>query len=646
MPLGLARDTPNPEIALAIGTVAVALLAARFRFPWLGWWERPLANLGRKKKLAILLSGVAPLIVRAALLPLFPIPEPRVHDEFTHLLAADTFLHGRVANPQHPFWMHFQSPHILSRPVYASAFPMAQGALLALGKLLGNPWVGVLLSSGFMCAAICWMLQGWVPPRWALLGAILAIVRFGVSSYWMNSYWGGCVAAIGGALVLGSIPRIVRSPTWRRALPFGVGLAILANSRPVEGAVFGLVCAVVLAAWMIQARRFAVGTLVRQIVLPLSLILAVTGIGMGYAFARVTGKPWVMPYFLYRESVTIAPHFIWQSPRPEPLYSNRELRRLYVYSEMANYATARTLGGVWEKAGAYWRFYVGPLLAIPLLAALFLLGTRLRRNRKTRWALLISAGFLLAIAGQVWHNAHYAAPATGLVILIVIQGMRALRLWRPLNLSFGLSLVRVLPVACAAMLVLQIAIPPHKNGPHASWRWPLQEGVTRARVIERLRATGAKHLVFVRYSTSHDLGDEWVYNDADIDNAQVVWARELDPESNARLMKYFSGRQTWLLDPDDPRPLPYADAPFRPMHFVQIGAPGIEVLRSADQIKAKMLAIADAHGTMRSCESWNFYFTRATGVGPPQNPTSCFAGGDHDAQVSLDYWLDWLKRQR
>src|SRR5258708_934442 len=285
----MPADTPNPEIALAMAALIVALAAAWFRIPGLGWWERPLAQLARRKRLSILIAILAPLILRAMLLPLFPAPEPRVHDEFSFLLAADTFTHGRLVNPTHPLWVHFESVHILMRPTYASAFPIAQALILAAGKLLGHPWLGVWISTGLMCGAICWMLQGWLPPRWALLGALFVILHIGVSSYWMNTYWGGSVAAVGGALVLGALPRIIRAPSWQCATVMGIGLVILAQSRSFEGAVFALVVAVPLFTWMLGKRRPPVRVTLRQVILPLTLIIAIAGLGTAYYFSHVTG---------------------------------------------------------------------------------------------------------------------------------------------------------------------------------------------------------------------------------------------------------------------------------------------------------------------------------------------------------------------
>ena len=101
-------------------------------------------------------------------------------------------------------------------------------------SLFGHPWFGVWLSAGLLAAALCWALQGWLPPGWALFGAFIGL-DLCLFSYWMNSYWGGAVTAIGGALVTGAWIRITRAKQWRYAWVLGIGAVIVVLSRPFEG---------------------------------------------------------------------------------------------------------------------------------------------------------------------------------------------------------------------------------------------------------------------------------------------------------------------------------------------------------------------------------------------------------------------------
>src|SRR5262249_43907363 len=140
-----------------------------------------------------------------------------------------------------------------------------QGLFLAVGTILGGrPIVGVWISAALFISALCWMLQAWFPARWAVIGASMGAATMIFSgypfagatvAYWSQSYWGGAVGGLGGALLLGGFRRIISDRSWIASALMGLGAGVLALSRPFEGLLVTIPVGLVMAWWLIRSRE-------------------------------------------------------------------------------------------------------------------------------------------------------------------------------------------------------------------------------------------------------------------------------------------------------------------------------------------------------------------------------------------------------
>jgi hypothetical protein len=471
---------------------------------------------------------------------------PSIHDEFSYLLAADTYASGRLANAPHPLWEHFESFHILQQPSYASKYPPLQGLVMAFGqRVFHEPWIGVFLSAGLMCSAICWMLRGWIAPPWALFGGLLMVTQFGVLSYWMNSYWGGAIPAIGGSLVLGSLPRIARDRRFAHSFTFAFGLVILMNSRPYEGLALAISASAALLWWLRKSEISRVQATLR-IVIPVAAVLLVAGAAMAYQNYRVTGHPLELPYQVHDRQYAAATTFRWAPIRAGLTYRHAALRDYWVnYQARIFQDSARTpLNTFFVDSAVLYVIFFG---YFPLAATVMIWPFALRTVEEKLTLSLLAASFL-AVIPLVSFLPHYFAPVGGLLYLRLLQAAQRLVNWRPARKPAGLILTMILfgillfqfPVSLMRVLTARPSV-----GSFAQ---------RRAYILDTLSRQPGRQLVVVRYGPHHDVHREWVYNRADIDQAPIVWAREMGGPQDQALLAYFHDRHAWLLKPDGAGP--------------------------------------------------------------------------------------------
>ncbi len=407
----------SPSDFLELTLAALLLVMAIIARPFVEPYARKLAP---KTAWCMLILALLPVALRLAMLSHHPVPSPTVYDEFGHLLVADTLFHFRLANPAHPMRRFFETFFVLQTPSYASIYPLGQGLVLAIGRaIFGVPWAGVLLSTAAMCSLCYWMLLGWTAPEWALLGGVLAVIEFGPLSSWMNSYWGGSLAAVAGCLVFGALPRLRASPRIRDGALLGLGLGIHWLARPYE-TIFLAIAALALS--FPVARRICAHSRNRRWPRRWSLLPA---IGLSLAQNKqITGSWTTLPYMLSRFQYGVPASFTWQ-PNPVPhLELTREQQLQYKMQTSFRASGPETIESYLlrlEYRIRFYRFFFLP----PLYIALPFFFARVREWRFA-WIALTLLLFALGVNFYPFFEVHYLGALTCLFLLVCITGLERL----------------------------------------------------------------------------------------------------------------------------------------------------------------------------------------------------------------------------
>ncbi len=537
--------------ALAVALV-LALLAPRQARVLHVALLRLCGRLGRSPQFAALGLGLVTVAFTGIHAAIVHWPEPSIHDEFAYLLGAETFARGELSRPAHAFWQHFETLHVLQEPTYSSKYPPGQSLSLALGIVwFGQVRAALWVQSGVLVGALVWLISRWQPKRYAVLGGGLLALQLALVGPWVQTFYGGALAAIGGALLLGAVPRPAESPTVLRGVLLGAGLVLLGTTRPYEGLVASLPVAVVLARRWLAAPAASRRRLETRCYLPIAAWLAVGAAAVMLHNQAVTGDATEMPYVAYDQRYSVYPPFLWQPLADVPEYRHASIERFMLGFQAGDHGLERTPLALGELAVRRQAFFLQRLLGVelmlPLGIAALLAFVRSRRSGlagggRTSLALpgFILLGTAIATSATTYAAPHYAAPALGALSVVLMGAWRSVARWRPSVRYRGSAVL----MACVMALVTV-------SGYRASKRWLGGErylGYVRAQLRETLLSRPGPDLVIVREAPSNSVHQEFVYNQADIDGARIVWARDLGDSANEGLMDYFANRVVWLLD--------------------------------------------------------------------------------------------------
>ena len=259
----------------------------------------------------------------------------------------------------------------------------------------------------------------------------------------------------------------------------------------------------------------------------------------------VTGNATRFPYQVHEETYSPTPLFIWGTPRDVNI-TNPHLHNFHFGWSFTAYQKQQELSGYLDMVLLKLSRLAGNLIIFPLGILLLMIPWVIKEHWGRIAVIIVFLICLVNLLGTTFFQPHYLAPVIPLFFFICTQGVRYWRVAKWKDRHRGPVFVAGLCLIFLAMSVTRVWF--FTTNLHV----PSQHKVAskRSELLKQLKGQPRKDLVFVQYSPDHDPHFEWVYNRADIDNAEVVWAHTLDQQENQNLINYFSDRQVWWIDAD------------------------------------------------------------------------------------------------
>ncbi len=492
---------------------------------------------------------------------------PAIHDEYSYLFQAQTFLHGRTWLPGFPEHRElFDQMHVLNEGRFASRYFPGTGLWLAPFVSSGNPWEAQWLANGLIAAGVFSVGRLLSGRAVGLVAGLLYVVSPGMLAF-SNMLVAHMPTLLGLIVFLWAMLRSRIQPSASMAFLAGAGLAFAMLCRPMTAAGFALPFGI---DWLWRllrrqtrtpssaAPQSSSPTLLQTFALGLPLV---AGMGGLLLFNQsITGRPLLSPYQLYTDLYT--PRHVYgfnNVERGQKVAGPKTIEHYDQWAENLTPALALTNVGKRLTSSSRWTLATVPLLFS--LAVFVLDWPRLSGGWRLIAASIVSL-YLAHIpywyAGMMdWHYVFETGP-----LLLLIIGYATVRLagiwsaWKaPRLIAWWTGLIAV------GVLVNDVALPP-------LWRSRLAVAQSEAMFARGrfalFRAEAAELamqgpvIVFVR----RDPGDvhlDYVTNRPTLDGPVLVahWRPGVDLPLARRL---FPDRSPYVFDAATRRWAPLADA--------------------------------------------------------------------------------------